>query len=196
VRGRDLKIERSRSQAPVVPLSLWQVFSHHCHHRKLTRYKLSNFVGGGGVVEDTGGQVDVRHRQTLVQAHVAATGSHSSINYAQRDQTNNYSNDYSTHIYQGCSKYFTCTQIPSCQFISDCSVERRDKIRQWLSPTIPSTNYDEALETRLQETGMWFIGDNRFLEWKENADSLLWLYGKRMFSRIGLASGILAELSI
>jgi hypothetical protein len=123
------------------------------------------------------GLVDVGHRQTLVQAHVAASHN-SSINYAQRDQTNYY-----THIHHESRKSFTCTQVLSYQIISNGTGDRRDKILQWLSPTIPSTSYDEALEVRLRETGMWFIGDERFSEWKENANSLLWLYGKRMFAQ-------------
>ena len=57
----------------------------------------------------------------------------------------------------------------------------RNLIFEWLSPTIPSASFREALEKRIQATGVWFITSEQFLKWKANADSLLWMHGKCMF---------------
>ena len=57
---------------------------------------------------------------------------------------------------------------------------RRGEILQWLCPTIPSVNFEEALEKRLKETGVWFLTSAEYLAWKSAGDSLLWMYGKRM----------------
>jgi hypothetical protein len=77
------------------------------------------------------------------------------------------------------------------------SDDRHDKVFKWLSPTIPYANYDGALKMRLQETGMWFINSEQFSKWKKTADSLFWLYGKRMFVRISqTTSSVIANLSV
>jgi hypothetical protein len=57
-----------------------------------------------------------------------------------------------------------------------------DKIYQWLSAVIPSTNYHGALKVRLEDTGSWFIDGARFLRWKTTADDFLWICGTRMYS--------------
>ena len=57
-----------------------------------------------------------------------------------------------------------------------------DKVYQWLSAVIPSTNYHGALKVRLQDTGLWFINGARFARWKGAADDFLWICGTRMCS--------------
>src|ERR1700730_11064024 len=57
-----------------------------------------------------------------------------------------------------------------------------DKIYQWLSAVIPSTNYYGALNVRLKDTGLWFINGARFAQWKGAADGFLWICGTRMYS--------------
>jgi hypothetical protein len=57
-----------------------------------------------------------------------------------------------------------------------------DKIYQWLSAVIPSTNYHGALDVRLEETGSWFIDGARFIRWKATADDFVWICGTRMYS--------------
>ena len=56
-----------------------------------------------------------------------------------------------------------------------------DKIYQWLSAVIPSTNYNGALKVRLEDTGLWFIDGARFARWKATADDFLWICGTRTF---------------
>ena len=52
----------------------------------------------------------------------------------------------------------------------------------WLSPPDPFVNYNTASDSRYGDTGVWFIKSNEFKNWKESS-SLLWVYGKRTFSR-------------
>jgi hypothetical protein len=59
---------------------------------------------------------------------------------------------------------------------------RRD-IREWLSPPDPSVNYNLTSEARHEGTGLWFIQCSAFQSWKASG-SLLWVYGKRMLSRL------------
>jgi hypothetical protein len=35
------------------------------------------------------------------------------------------------------------------------------------------------MAARLGETGTWFITSTQFAEWKANADSFIWVYGRR-----------------
>jgi len=57
-----------------------------------------------------------------------------------------------------------------------------DKVYQWLSAVIPSTNYHGALNARLEDTGLWFINGARFARWKAETDNFLWICGTRMYS--------------
>jgi hypothetical protein len=59
---------------------------------------------------------------------------------------------------------------------------RPDKIYQWLSADIPSTNYHRALKARLEDTGSWFIDGPRFAGWKAAADNFVWICGIRTYS--------------
>ena len=74
---------------------------------------------------------------------------------------------------------------------------RPDKIYQWLSTVIPSTNYHGALKVRLEDTGSWFIDGARFARWKTTADDFVWICGTRMYPhhlRIILGSKLLWQL--
>ena len=74
---------------------------------------------------------------------------------------------------------------------------RLEKIYQWLSAVIPSTNYYGALDVRLEDTGLWFINGARFARWKATADDFLWICGTRMCShhfRTIIGSELLLQL--
>jgi hypothetical protein len=62
--------------------------------------------------------------------------------------------------------------------------DKRTEILQWLSPVIPSASYNEACAKRIVETGNWFLTSEHFSQWKSQADLLLWIYGKRTFTRM------------
>ena len=56
---------------------------------------------------------------------------------------------------------------------------KREGLLQWLSSVDPSENYNNACERHEAGTGQWFIvEDSSFKDWKQAANSLLWLYGK------------------
>ncbi|KAH8987696.1 hypothetical protein EDB86DRAFT_2098025 [Lactarius hatsudake] len=56
------------------------------------------------------------------------------------------------------------------------------KLKRWLSPPDPSTNYNIGLRDLHEETATWFLADRVFQEW-HSTSSLLWIHGKRMFPR-------------
>jgi hypothetical protein len=60
--------------------------------------------------------------------------------------------------------------------------QRRKDIRNWLSPSDPSINYNTASDARHEGTAQWFMTCDAFKDWKV-ANSLLWIYGKRTFPR-------------
>jgi hypothetical protein len=68
------------------------------------------------------------------------------------------------------------------------------KIRDWLSAPDPSTNYQEALKQRQNETGLWFIESNQYLEWKNGVCSSLWLHGIPGCGKTILSSTILQNV--
>ena len=54
------------------------------------------------------------------------------------------------------------------------------KLKRWLSPPDPSTNYNIGLRNLHKETTIWFLEGPIFQEW-HSTDSLLWIHGKRTF---------------
>jgi hypothetical protein len=62
--------------------------------------------------------------------------------------------------------------------IEDVAIrQKRDQMKNWLSPPDPSTNYNKALQQRQQGTGMWLLQSDEFTRWKTRQNSLLWLHG-------------------
>jgi hypothetical protein len=98
----------------------------------------------------------------------------STVYVVGRDQTN------ITNVYNVDPK---CNQgIWTHHFLRPQLIIGPDKIYQWLSAIIPSTNYHVALKARLEDTGLWFINGARFAQWKASADDFLWICGTRMYS--------------
>ncbi|KAH8982520.1 hypothetical protein EDB92DRAFT_1640898 [Lactarius akahatsu] len=54
------------------------------------------------------------------------------------------------------------------------------KLKRWLSPPDPSTNYNIGLRDLHKETAAWFLKGRIFQEWYSTG-SLLWIHGKRTF---------------
>jgi hypothetical protein len=97
----------------------------------------------------------------------------STVNVAGGNQTfvtNNYNVDPNCNQGIGPINHTTSTELIICL----------DKIYQWLSAVIPSTNYHGALKVRLEDTGLWFINGTRFARWK-GVDDFLWICGTRMY---------------
>jgi hypothetical protein len=71
---------------------------------------------------------------------------------------------------------------------------KRDKIKRWLSPPDPSTNYNKALMQRHKDSGGWFIESESFAEWKTRQSSFLWLHGIPGCGKTILSSAIIKNL--
>jgi hypothetical protein len=101
----------------------------------------------------------------------AINATYSTFNSAGRDQTIITNNFYVDRNYdQGIWKFNLARQR-----LIDISAQ----VYQWLSAVIPSTNYDGALKTRLENTGEWFINGAQFAQWKSESDNFLWVSGTR-----------------
>jgi hypothetical protein len=59
--------------------------------------------------------------------------------------------------------------------------EEREKIFSWLSKsvTVPNSNYDGALEKRLEDTASWIFEKDFYVKWKQSSNLVLRLIGKR-----------------
>ena len=55
----------------------------------------------------------------------------------------------------------------------------RQKIRDWLSPCDPSTNFNRAIEAQHRGTGQWFLDLPEYAKWKTDHNSFFWAYGIR-----------------
>ena len=55
-----------------------------------------------------------------------------------------------------------------------------EKLKRWLSPPDPSTNYATGLRNHSKETTTWFSEGRIFQEW-HSTGFLLWIHGKRTF---------------
>ena len=61
----------------------------------------------------------------------------------------------------------------------------RESLRTWVTPPDPSTNHTIACGIQHDGSAQWFFRSGMFSEWK-SIGSLLWIYGKRTFSRVHL----------
>ena len=64
----------------------------------------------------------------------------------------------------------------------------RESLRTWVIPPDPSTNHTIACGIQHDGSAQWFFRGGMFSEWKSTS-SLLWIYGKRMFSSPSPGSG-------
>lgn len=69
-----------------------------------------------------------------------------------------------------------------------------DKIRSWLSPPDPSTNFNKARAQHHGNTGQWFLEGEAYSEWKRGANSFLWLNGIPGCGKTILSSSVVADL--
>lgn len=66
----------------------------------------------------------------------------------------------------------------------------------WLSPSDPLTNYNEAIRQRHEDTGTWFLNGGAFTKWKTQRNSFLWLHGISGCGKTVLSSTIIENLEI
>ncbi|KAH9044097.1 hypothetical protein EDB83DRAFT_2295234, partial [Lactarius deliciosus] len=58
----------------------------------------------------------------------------------------------------------------------------RESLRRWVTPPDPSTNHNIACGIQHGGTAQWFFRGGIFGSWRSATSSLLWIYGKRIFS--------------
>src|ERR1700733_7389192 len=98
---------------------------------------------------------------SAIPAIPAINPTYSTFNTVGGDQTNITNNFYVDRNYdQGIWNFKLARQR-----LIDIPVQ----VYQWLSAVIPSVNYDGALNTRLENTGEWFINGAQFAQWKLEA---------------------------
>ena len=79
--------------------------------------------------------------------------------------------------------------------VQSVQLEARTKaIYRWLSAPDPSTNYQSGCQSRHAATGVWFTKSERFLRWKRDENSTLWLYGKVGCGKTILSTTIITEI--
>ena len=51
------------------------------------------------------------------------------------------------------------------------------KFKKWLTAPDPSINHNSARKRYHKDTGQWLLGDERYVAWKEQPNSLIWING-------------------
>jgi hypothetical protein len=52
-----------------------------------------------------------------------------------------------------------------------------EKHRQWLKPSDPSTNHNNAMRKCHVDTGKWLLEHSMYKEWKQKNNSFMWIHG-------------------
>jgi hypothetical protein len=86
-----------------------------------------------------------------------------------------------------CCEMFVINSVVSGRGVSYRLIGNQvmESLRRWVTPPDPSTNHNIACGIQHGGTAQWFFRGEIFREWK-TTDSLLWIYGKRMFSPLVL----------
>jgi hypothetical protein len=59
----------------------------------------------------------------------------------------------------------------------DQTIMSVDKYQKWLGAPDPSFNHNNAREKHLNNTGMWLLDDPKYVGWKQDANSFMWIHG-------------------
>ena len=51
------------------------------------------------------------------------------------------------------------------------------KFKKWLDPPDPSINHNNARNKYFENTGQWLLDDEKYLTWKQQPNSLMWING-------------------
>ena len=51
------------------------------------------------------------------------------------------------------------------------------KFRKWLAEPDPSVNHNNARKKHHAETGQWLLQDERYVTWKQQSNSFMWING-------------------
>ena len=83
-------------------------------------------------------------------------------------------NHASSHNTRGCWYVSNLSEYWQC-FRSD--ILATVKFREWLDPPDPSPNHNNARDVHHENTGQWLLEDERYITWKQKANSFLWING-------------------
>ncbi len=78
---------------------------------------------------------------------------------------------------------------------ADAIDERRKQIFQWLAAPEPSPNHMKACQTRQQETGRWLLESSKYIAWKNQRASFLWVHGIPGCGKTVLCSTIIDDVA-
>jgi hypothetical protein len=85
--------------------------------------------------------------------------------------------------------------LENTENLRKAQAERLNKVCERLSAPDPSTNHYKARKQRQDDTGLWLLEGDKFRVWKEDAASILWLYGIPGCGKTILSSTIIETLS-
>ena len=76
------------------------------------------------------------------------------------------------------------------------ALEQRDEqIIQWLAAPDPSSNHNKACQKKHHETGRWLLESPKYIHWKNQQTSFLWLHGIPGCGKTVLCSAIVKDIA-
>jgi hypothetical protein len=84
--------------------------------------------------------------------------------------------------------------VPSKACSTQDESGKLERIYDWLSAADPSSNYQQALKQRHQNTGLWFLESDQYRAWKNDPASFLWLHGIPGSGKTILSSIVLEDV--
>ncbi|KAF8351877.1 ectomycorrhiza-induced ankyrin-domain/NACHT-domain-containing protein, partial [Amanita rubescens] len=68
------------------------------------------------------------------------------------------------------------------------------KLKKWLNVPDPSVSHNNAREKHLQGSGQWLLGDKRYIKWKEQSNSFMWINGISGCGKTLICSTIIEDI--
>ncbi|KAF8351875.1 ectomycorrhiza-induced ankyrin-domain/NACHT-domain-containing protein [Amanita rubescens] len=68
------------------------------------------------------------------------------------------------------------------------------KFKKWLNVPDPSVSHNNAREKHLQGSGQWLLGDERYIKWKEQFNSFMWINGISGCGKTLICSTIIEDI--
>ncbi|KAF8326443.1 ectomycorrhiza-induced ankyrin-domain/NACHT-domain-containing protein [Amanita rubescens] len=68
------------------------------------------------------------------------------------------------------------------------------KLKKWLNVPDPSVNHNNAREKHLEGSGQWLLGDKRYIKWKEQSNSFMWINGISGCGKTLICSTIIEDI--
>ncbi|KAF8345390.1 hypothetical protein F5887DRAFT_1282634 [Amanita rubescens] len=72
--------------------------------------------------------------------------------------------------------------------------ELLEKFKKWLNAPDPSINHNNIRKKHYKGTGQWLLGDERYVAWKEQSNSFLWINGISGCGKTIICSTVIEDL--